>query len=138
MYLRTEVGRSAAAIALLVVSPFNATLQLSEKGFYAMSFVLALFGAVTPRRTRTTCRTRARAMPTPVPRRLFRSDGPRSGCPSGRPLRDDVRYPHWRRAGGLAELSLRPCRRGMKCMSPFTESIVSFDFVKLHQVLSRC
>lgn len=35
------------AIALLVVGLFNATLQLSEKGFYAMSFVLALFGAVT-------------------------------------------------------------------------------------------
>ncbi|MBN3820273.1 hypothetical protein G3N57_28515 [Paraburkholderia sp. Se-20369] len=34
------------AIALLVVGLFNATLQLSEKGFYAMSFVLALFGAV--------------------------------------------------------------------------------------------
>ncbi|MEN8515031.1 inner membrane protein YiaA [Burkholderia sp. RS02] len=34
------------SIALLVVGLFNATLQLSEKGFYAMSFVLALFGAV--------------------------------------------------------------------------------------------
>ncbi|WP_322034368.1 inner membrane protein YiaA [Burkholderia sp. BCC1970] len=33
--------------ALLVVGRFNATLQLSEQGFYAMSFVLALFGAVT-------------------------------------------------------------------------------------------
>ncbi|WP_322024768.1 inner membrane protein YiaA [Burkholderia sp. BCC1977] len=35
------------AIALLVLGLFNATLQLSEKGFYAMSSVLALFGAVT-------------------------------------------------------------------------------------------
>ena len=34
------------SIALLVVGLFNATLQLSEKGFYAMSFVLALFGSV--------------------------------------------------------------------------------------------
>lgn len=33
-------------IALLIVGLFNATLQLSEKGFYAMSFVLALFGSV--------------------------------------------------------------------------------------------
>ncbi|KVC62985.1 hypothetical protein WI73_25560 [Burkholderia ubonensis] len=35
------------SIALLIVGLINATLQLSEKGFYAMSFVLALFGAVT-------------------------------------------------------------------------------------------
>jgi uncharacterized membrane protein YiaA len=35
------------AIALLVVGLFNATLALSEKGFYAMAFVLALFGSVT-------------------------------------------------------------------------------------------
>jgi hypothetical protein len=35
------------AVALLIVGLFNATLQLSEEGFYAMSFVLALFGAVT-------------------------------------------------------------------------------------------
>ncbi|AOJ23976.1 YiaA/YiaB family protein [Burkholderia seminalis] len=34
------------SIALLIVGLFNATLQLSEKGFYAMSFVLALFGSV--------------------------------------------------------------------------------------------
>ena len=31
---------------LLTVSLFNATLTLSEKGFYAMSFMLSLFGAV--------------------------------------------------------------------------------------------
>jgi uncharacterized membrane protein YiaA len=37
---------AAACHSLLVVGLFNATLQLSEKGFYAMSFVLALFGAV--------------------------------------------------------------------------------------------
>ncbi|WP_322047860.1 inner membrane protein YiaA [Paraburkholderia sp. J67] len=35
------------SIALLAVGLFNATLAPSEKGFYAMSFVLALFGAVT-------------------------------------------------------------------------------------------
>jgi uncharacterized membrane protein YiaA len=34
------------AIALLVIGLFNATLTLSEKGFYAMSFALALFGAI--------------------------------------------------------------------------------------------
>lgn len=31
---------------LLTVGLFNATLTLSEKGFYAMSFLLSLFGAV--------------------------------------------------------------------------------------------
>jgi uncharacterized membrane protein YiaA len=35
-----------AALMLLAVGLFNATLLLSEKGFYAMAFALALFGAV--------------------------------------------------------------------------------------------
>lgn len=34
------------SIVLLALGLTNATLALSEKGFYAMSFVLALFGAV--------------------------------------------------------------------------------------------
>jgi uncharacterized membrane protein YiaA len=34
------------AILLLVTGLTNATLALSEKGFYAISFVLALFGAI--------------------------------------------------------------------------------------------
>jgi uncharacterized membrane protein YiaA len=33
-------------MVLLGVGLFNATLTLSEKGFYAMSFMLSLFGAV--------------------------------------------------------------------------------------------
>ena len=36
----------AIAVTLLVVGLWNATLAYSEKGFYAMSFLLALFGAV--------------------------------------------------------------------------------------------
>jgi len=35
------------SIALLVIGLFNADLANSEKGFYAMAFLLALFGAVT-------------------------------------------------------------------------------------------
>jgi uncharacterized membrane protein YiaA len=35
------------AILLLAVGLFNATLNSTEKGFFAMSFLLALFGAVT-------------------------------------------------------------------------------------------
>ena len=37
---------TAAALALLGVGLWNATLALSEKGFYAMAFVLGLFGAI--------------------------------------------------------------------------------------------
>ncbi|WP_370679885.1 inner membrane protein YiaA [Comamonas sp. GB3 AK4-5] len=33
-------------VGLLAVGLFNATLALSEKGFYAMAFLLALFGAI--------------------------------------------------------------------------------------------
>ncbi|TDR31256.1 inner membrane protein YiaA [Hydromonas duriensis] len=36
----------ALSILLLIVGLFNATLLLSEKGFYGISFLLALFGAV--------------------------------------------------------------------------------------------
>ncbi|MGB3543577.1 inner membrane protein YiaA [Rubrivirga sp.] len=35
------------AIVLLTVGLWNAGLALSEKGFYAMAFLLALFGAIT-------------------------------------------------------------------------------------------
>ncbi|MCL6417220.1 hypothetical protein MIB92_16285 [Aestuariirhabdus sp. Z084] len=36
----------AASILLLSVGLWNATLELSEKGFYAMSFTLSLFAAI--------------------------------------------------------------------------------------------
>lgn len=35
------------SIALLVIGLWNATILPSEKGFYAFSFLLALFGAIT-------------------------------------------------------------------------------------------
>ena len=35
-----------AAIVLLALGLWNATLMLSEKGFYAISFMLSLFGAI--------------------------------------------------------------------------------------------
>lgn len=34
------------SVILIAVGLWNATLELSEKGFYAMSFVLSLFAAV--------------------------------------------------------------------------------------------
>lgn len=39
-------GSLAIAVLLLTVGLWNATLAASEKGFYAMAFLLALFGAV--------------------------------------------------------------------------------------------
>ena len=35
------------ALVLLVVGLWNATMLLSEKGFYGMSYLLALFAAIT-------------------------------------------------------------------------------------------
>lgn len=35
------------AISLLIIGLWNATLLPSEKGFYAFSFLLAIFGAIT-------------------------------------------------------------------------------------------
>jgi len=38
---------TVSAVVLLAVGLWNATLTLSEKGFYAMAFMLSLFGAIT-------------------------------------------------------------------------------------------
>ena len=48
------------AIVLLAVGLWNATLTLSEKGFYAMAFVLSLFAAITVQKN-----TRDSAMSAP-------------------------------------------------------------------------
>lgn len=40
-------GAVGLSLLLLVVGLWNATLLLSEKGYYGMSFVLALYSAVT-------------------------------------------------------------------------------------------
>ncbi|WP_022823355.1 inner membrane protein YiaA [Hymenobacter norwichensis] len=45
------------AVALLVVGLWNATLTLSEKGFYGMSFLLALFGAIAVQKNTRDSRT---------------------------------------------------------------------------------
>jgi uncharacterized membrane protein YiaA len=50
------------AIVLLVVGLWNATLTLSEKGFYAMAFVLSLFAAITVQKN-----TRDSTMSAPTP-----------------------------------------------------------------------
>jgi len=45
-YLMAWVS-SGIAISLLIIGLYNAELLLSEKGFYAMSYVLSLFAAIT-------------------------------------------------------------------------------------------
>jgi len=45
-YLMAWVS-SGIAIGLLIIGLYNADLLLSEKGFYAMSYVLSLFAAIT-------------------------------------------------------------------------------------------
>ncbi|MGJ7918293.1 inner membrane protein YiaA [Massilia sp. LXY-6] len=47
MYAGLCWGSLMAAVLLLTAGLWNATLTLSEKGFYAMSFVLVLFAIVT-------------------------------------------------------------------------------------------
>lgn len=46
MYYGISWFTSIAAIVLLVIGLWNADLELSEKGFYGMSFTLSLFSAI--------------------------------------------------------------------------------------------
>ncbi len=46
MYYGISWFTSIAAIVLLVIGLWNADLELSEKGFYGMSFTLSLFAAI--------------------------------------------------------------------------------------------
>jgi len=46
IYLGLSWASTIIALVLLSVGLWNATLELSEKGFYAMSFLLSLFAAI--------------------------------------------------------------------------------------------
>jgi len=46
MYYGISWFTSIAAIVLLIIGLWNADLELSEKGFYGMSFLLSLFAAI--------------------------------------------------------------------------------------------
>jgi len=46
MYYGISWFTTIASIVLLVIGLWNADLELSEKGFYGMSFTLSLFGAI--------------------------------------------------------------------------------------------
>lgn len=54
----------AASVLLLTVGLWNAALELSEKGFYAMAFVLTLFAIVAVQKN---VRDLATAGPAPLP-----------------------------------------------------------------------
>lgn len=66
---------AAIAIGLLVIGLYNAELLLSEKGFYAMSFVLSGFAAITVQKN---VRDKAAAVeqeePTEVPDLVIEED----------------------------------------------------------------
>lgn len=47
IYLGLCWGSVAICLLLIAIGLFNASLQLSEKGFYIMSFLMGLFGAIT-------------------------------------------------------------------------------------------
>ncbi|MBT2556680.1 YiaA/YiaB family protein [Hymenobacter sp. ISL-91] len=53
------------SIALLTVGLWNATLTLSEKGFYAMSFLLSLFAAIAVQKNTRDARAEQPAEPKP-------------------------------------------------------------------------
>lgn len=47
MYYGISWFTSIASLVLLIIGLWNADLELSEKGFYGMSFLLSLFAAIT-------------------------------------------------------------------------------------------
>jgi uncharacterized membrane protein YiaA len=47
LYFNLSWASTGFAIALLTIGLINADLMLSEKGFYAMAYVLSLFAAIT-------------------------------------------------------------------------------------------
>ena len=46
MYYGISWFTTIASLVLLVIGLWNADLELSEKGFYGMSFILSLFAAI--------------------------------------------------------------------------------------------
>ena len=47
LYFMISWASTAISIALLTIGLINAEMSLSEKGFYAMAYVLSLFAAIT-------------------------------------------------------------------------------------------
>ncbi len=55
------------AITLMTVGLWNATLTLSEKGFYGMAFTLSIFAAITVQKNTRDCAASERAATIHVP-----------------------------------------------------------------------
>lgn len=70
-------------VALLAVGLFNATLQLSEKGFYVMAFLLALFGAITVQKNTRDIQAHRADRPAPAPRKPERAAEAEAGAQAG-------------------------------------------------------
>jgi len=70
LYLGLAWAAVIAALVLLTVGLWNAEIEPSEKGFYAMSFVLSLFSAVAVQKNvrdlALSDRNRGRVVPGPV------------------------------------------------------------------------
>jgi uncharacterized membrane protein YiaA len=47
LYFLISWGSTVISIGLLAIGLFNANMELSEKGFYAMAYTLSLFAAIT-------------------------------------------------------------------------------------------
>jgi uncharacterized membrane protein YiaA len=72
------------AIVLLSVGLWNASLLLSEKGFYGMAFVLSMFAAVTVQKNTRDNATGSSPLPTPPPP-VPAARKPTGGLPTGDP-----------------------------------------------------
>lgn len=55
IYLGLSWLSAIMSVVLLTVGLWNATLTLSEKGFYAMAFVLSIFAAITVQKNTRDC-----------------------------------------------------------------------------------
>lgn len=65
LYLGMSWASILIAIILLVVGLWNATMLLSEKGFYGMAFVLSIFAAITVQKNTRDLTLRALPKDTP-------------------------------------------------------------------------
>jgi uncharacterized membrane protein YiaA len=76
IYIGLSWASILLAILLLVIGLWNATMFLSEKGFYGMSFVLSLFAAITVQKNTRDQARRDQTAPTQTSRNLSKSTPP--------------------------------------------------------------
>lgn len=76
IYLGLSWASILLAILLLVIGLWNATMFLSEKGFYSMSFALSLFAAITVQKNTRDQARREQTSPNQTSRNLSKSTPP--------------------------------------------------------------